>query len=770
MPVKLSSAPPSVRVIFGPTLYKHLTSNGVKIGFGDAVILIYIAAFIRQYLWVVGSNAFAWIITIALSGVLWFVHLRTKDDSSDRTPLQFWLLVALPLFLVYAMRAAFPDTGFDILDYRLINAERALRGFPFIAGDFFPTRFPFNPAPDMVTGITRHLFGYRLGTIINYFVLLWTGTILNRLLVPYVKHVWVRCLGVLLILLTEHALFVINNYMVDLLALPLLLEAARLSVKINEDRQTQTAIRIALFLGASVAFKLTNLAFALPILLVYIYNILRAQPRPNMVKTALSLVSFVAPLLPFTIYIYRQTGNPVFPLYNRIFRSPFWPVADLVGVRWSPVVDDPRWLDMRWWEQLLWPILLPFQLEHTAGGLGPHAGRLSVCFIAAILGLLLWKKDKFLRYLSFITLFGAILWSSISGMLRYATYLELAGGVIVICFAARLYHAGNDSPKLRLFQRGAFVLLLSTLVAQSAIACVYSYRFEWGSRPSFFENPKAYLRDSKYFLRDYSLASFLPARERALIEPVQAWAESNALESGIEVSLKSDAAALCLYMPEFFDNDVSFRRFFDALGARGGGRVFSLTFSDHLEGSLFNLRRRGFGIGRVTQVVIPYYSEHTRIHMSLIEAWPLDDTPISKQIKATQSGAALADNAYRAELNWSQTPPAVLRSGLRETVFVKVKNVSDVRWPVLGQADGKYRLSVGNHWLDGKDKIVINDDGRSPLPYDLGPQQEIDVPLTITTPQIPGDYVLEVDVVQEGVTWFGSKGSSTLKATIKVEK
>lgn len=767
-PVKSSSAPPNGgKEILGGAFYKHFTPNGVRIGIGDAVILIYIAAFVRQYLWIISNNILAWVLTILVSGLIWSIHVRTKDQPSDRTPMQFWLVVALPLFFVYAMRAAFPDTGFDILDYRLINSERALRGFPFLPGDFFPSRFPFNPAPDMVTGITRHLLGYRLGTIINYFVLLWTGTILNRLLARHVNNVWLRSLGVLLILLTEHALFVINNYMVDLLALPLLLEAARLSF--SGDRQTKTVVRLALYLGASIAFKLTNLAFALPIIVAYIFNI-RGQPRPNLFRTALSLgLSFAAPLLPFTAYIYWQTGNPVFPLYNKIFRSPFWPAADLVGVRWSPVVDDPRWLDMRLWEQLLWPVLLPFQLEHTAGGLGPHTGRLSICFVAALLGLLLWTKDKSLRYLSFITLFGAILWSSISGMLRYATYVELAGGVIVICFAARLYRAVKDSPKLRLLKRGAFVFLLSILVVQSAIACVYAYRFEWGSRPSFFENPKAYLRDSKYFLRDYSLASFLPARERALIDPVETWAESDALEGGIEALLKSDAPALCLYMPEYFETEVSGRRFEQALTASSGKKLFALTLSDHLEGALFNIKRAGLGVRRVTQVVIPYYSETTRLHMSLIEVLPAAEANTGEQISATKAPGALPDSAYRAELTWAQTPPAVLRSGLRETVYVKVRNVSEATWPALGQAEARYRLSVGNHWLDANGKIVINDDGRSLLPYDLKPQEEIEVPLTITPPQIAGDYMLEIDMVQEAVTWFSFKRSSTLKTRIKVE-
>src|SRR5882672_8981005 len=206
-------------------LWQRIATLRGSVGIGDIVILLYIVAFVRQYLWVIDSNALAWTLTIPLSLFIWSLHIRSKPDDDSGTHGQFWLVVALPLLVVYTMRAAFPDTSFDVLDYRLINAERALRGFPFSSGDFFPARFPFNPAPDMVTGISRHLLGYRLGTIINYVVVLWVGTILDRLLRPYIKTAKLRHLSVLLLLLTEQILFIINNYMVDLLSLPLLLEA-----------------------------------------------------------------------------------------------------------------------------------------------------------------------------------------------------------------------------------------------------------------------------------------------------------------------------------------------------------------------------------------------------------------------------------------------------------------------------------------------------------------------------------------------------------------
>ena len=752
-------------------LWQRIATLRGSVGIGDIVILLYIVAFVRQYLWVIDSSALAWTLTIPLSLFIWSLHIRSKPDDDSSTHGQFWLVVALPLFVVYTMRAAFPDTSFDVLDYRLINAERALRGFPFSSGDFFPARFPFNPAPDMVTGISRHLLGYRLGTIINYVVVLWVGTILDRLLRPYIKTAKLRYLSVLLLLLTEQILFIINNYMVDLLSLPLLLEATCIASGIsNSKNQTQNTVRVALFLGASVAFKLTNLAFAIPILLLYAYRIMTGEARPRFIAHSFVMIlALIAPLLPFTLYIYWQTGSPIFPLYNKIFMSPFWPTNDLVGVRWGPVVDDPRWAHMKWWEVLLWPVLLPFKIEHTAGGVGRHAGRLSLAFIAALFGLLLKSTNTRIRYLSFITVVAAILWSAISGMHRYGIFVELLGGVVIFYFASRLYVSANVGA-LGFWKKGLLVLGGIILVAQSVSACFYVYEFEWGSRPSLFDNFRAYTNDSKYFLRDYSLPGFLPDREKTLLAPPHVWVESSALESGVEVLVQNDVPALCIYMPEYFTTNESRSRFAEALHKVGERKMFSLSFAENLKDALVSLQNSGLAIGQLTHVVIPYYSQYTRIPMVLIEVLPPGSARAKGPLKFTEPGGALPERALKAELIWSQPPPQSFSAGLKETVYVKVRNASDVVWPALGRSDGSFRLFVGNHWLDENNKIVVNDDARSILLYDLGPNEEIDVPLTINVPKNPGNYVLEIDMLQENVTWFNNKGSKTLRSSGRVER
>ncbi|HZE58837.1 MAG TPA: hypothetical protein VE031_13360 [Chthoniobacterales bacterium] len=65
-----------------------------------------------------------------------------------------------------------------------------------------------------------------------------------------------RSAAVLLIFTAEHLFFEINTYMIDLLAVPLLLEATRLSlVDIAPEKRTEQMTRIAFLLGLSVAFK-----------------------------------------------------------------------------------------------------------------------------------------------------------------------------------------------------------------------------------------------------------------------------------------------------------------------------------------------------------------------------------------------------------------------------------------------------------------------------------------------------------------------------------
>jgi hypothetical protein len=133
---------------------------------------------------------------------------------------------------------------------------------------------------------------------------------------------------------------------------------------------------------------------------------------------------------------------------------------------------------------------------------------------------------------------------------------------------------------------------------------------------------------------------------------------------------------------------------------------------------------------------------------------------------------ALPDNAFKAQITLPD-PPAKLRAGQQERVQVRVKNASDVFWWARGgeqndRSDNKFYLAAGDRWLKPDGALVTDMDGRYGIGKDLKPGEETEIPLLVTAPKEPGDYLLEVDLLQEQVSWFRDKGSQTARAKVTV--
>jgi SAM-dependent methyltransferase len=100
-------------------------------------------------------------------------------------------------------------------------------------------------------------------------------------------------------------------------------------------------------------------------------------------------------------------------------------------------------------------------------------------------------------------------------------------------------------------------------------------------------------------------------------------------------------------------------------------------------------------------------------------------------------------------------------------VVVAVENCSPLRWPSLPDQRGKRRVFVGYRWrLD--DQVVFRMTGRCPFEFDLVPGARTNALLRVTAPPADGPYVLELDMVQEDVAWFGEHGSEPLCLPVAV--
>jgi SAM-dependent methyltransferase len=137
----------------------------------------------------------------------------------------------------------------------------------------------------------------------------------------------------------------------------------------------------------------------------------------------------------------------------------------------------------------------------------------------------------------------------------------------------------------------------------------------------------------------------------------------------------------------------------------------------------------------------------------------------SRRVDArTATTRPMPNAAYRAALRVVQGSSEAM-AGQRMLWTVEVTNASEEEWrqPDVGS------IRLGNHWFDvSGDLMIVQDDGRATLPQVVKPGAPRELTLEMTAPSSPGGYVLEIDVVHEGISWFAHKGSIALRVPLEV--
>ncbi len=139
--------------------------------------------------------------------------------------------------------------------------------------------------------------------------------------------------------------------------------------------------------------------------------------------------------------------------------------------------------------------------------------------------------------------------------------------------------------------------------------------------------------------------------------------------------------------------------------------------------------------------------------------------PSHTQPQARAEITAMPDAAYSASIALASPAPVRVGAGSAFALTFKVRNTSNHEWrqPDAGP------LALGNHWLDEHGELMVaQDDGRAPLLQIVPPGLEWPVLVTMRAPAAPGRYVVEIDLVHEGISWFAHKGSPTLRFAIDV--
>lgn len=127
---------------------------------------------------------------------------------------------------------------------------------------------------------------------------------------------------------------------------------------------------------------------------------------------------------------------------------------------------------------------------------------------------------------------------------------------------------------------------------------------------------------------------------------------------------------------------------------------------------------------------------------------------------------SVSSSAVHAEYVNFEIPP-IIPADEKFKVSVTALNDGDVVWRAkVPTAEPIGEVHIGNRWFQDGDTLWKSERGF--LPYDVSPGQNVTVEMELTAPKSPGNYVLELDFVNEGITWFEFQGTKTIRQDIIV--
>ncbi len=300
--------------------------------------------------------AIAQLISLFLNSAICFTLIKKEKigivNNFEKWDLVFWVV----FILVTALTIIFPDEYYDSYSYHIYLQKNVFEDK--IYDDFFPgrtlTTYTYALA-DRVYTLFSNKLGFRLGVIPSYFVLIVIFYQIKKYLTVILKNKNINRKVISVLSILPMCAYIIleqaGTYYVDNMCIALLLEFFYISLfeYQNTFKNKSKLYFLALLSGILVSVKFTNAFYMIvPLIYVLVKNI---KDLKN-IKWHDYFLLIVVAFLPMSVYMLdaiRDTGSPVFPYYNSIFKSKFF--------------KEYNWFDGAYGingilEVLFWPIVL----------------------------------------------------------------------------------------------------------------------------------------------------------------------------------------------------------------------------------------------------------------------------------------------------------------------------------------------------------------------------------------------------------------------------
>ncbi len=408
-----------------------------------------------------------------------------------------FLFLSLLIPLVYYLnRFLLPDYAFDTVNYHIFIGERGLHNFlfPFGKGEFFPTGLhTFSPLFEVLGAFVRRFLGYRLGTLptlMSYFIIIFYVYRFIRLLIPEFFKKKPAILPFILFLNTIivfELLAQMATYFVDITHTAFVVASLFYLFRFIKEAKQKDAYVSSLIMGLALLGKMTTLIYVIPFVGILLYVIV-IHRKWKVLIICILLTSL--PAVGFAFRLWEMTGNPLFPFYNSIFKSPYFSYQNFRNGDFGP---------RNAFEIIFWPVVSIFN-KGRLGELERYFYDLKLSlffFVACNFGITAFRQPKITweKLLSVFFFVSYYLWTAVFGYLRYAAILEIIGGVMLI-------YIWSNTARLKKVVNVFLYLLIAFFSVQNYKILKVNLDNEYAWRPPLIRNVNLHLTQLKNIFED----------------------------------------------------------------------------------------------------------------------------------------------------------------------------------------------------------------------------------------------------------------------------
>jgi Glycosyltransferase family 87 len=368
------------------------------------------------------------------------------------------------------------DANWDWQNYHEYNVWAVINGRYDI--DAIPPGFQtyFNPVVYFPWYYLRHFLPLPYGGLIMGAVhglnlaLIWR---LSRVLLGDAANGLTVAASVLLAAFGPMTLSEVGTSFSDILTALPIIAGVSLLLSAEQSHPARAFFLAGLLIGAAVGLKLTNVVYAIGAAAA-----LLASARPALALGCLALggaIGSAATGGAWSLMLWREFGNPVFPLFNGFFPSPELKDVNILDRQFAP-------------RGLLDALAYPFYWlvgDPRSSEFDFRDARFALLFIAvpvAIVARLRSASNIFTRRdLQFLAFFAVsyAAWLGLFSIQRYAIVMELVCGPAIVLLLARILTA----PGFEVSPRGLSMRPSAAILAIAAVTALWTQPGDWWRRP-----------------------------------------------------------------------------------------------------------------------------------------------------------------------------------------------------------------------------------------------------------------------------------------------